>query len=250
MKNEPLVSVVTPLYNAEKYISKTIESIINQEYSHLEILIVNDCSNDKGPEIVKEYQNHDERIKLINLENNSGAAVARNVGIENSKGDFIAFIDSDDIWEKAKLKEQISFMIENDYNFSYTDYILIDEKGKELRTIKTPKLLTYNKELLYNRILTSTVIYNQKILGKIYMPNLRKRQDYAMWLKILKNYSNGYGLNKILTKYTIRKNSLSSNKLNLIKYNWEIYRKSEEFGIIKSSFYLFTDIMSKILKIK
>ena len=250
MKNEPLVSVVIPLYNAEKYISKTIESIINQEYNHLEILIVNDCSKDKGPEIIKKYQNHDERIKLINLKKNSGAAVARNVGIEISKGDFIAFIDSDDIWEKAKLREQISFMIENDYNFSYTDYILIDEKGKELRTIKTPKLLTYNKELLYNHIGTSTVICNQKILGKIYMPNLRKRQDYAMWLKILKYYSNGYGLNKILTRYTIRKNSLSSNKLSLIKYNWEVFRKSEEFGIIKSSFYLFTNIMSKILKIK
>lgn len=250
MKNEPLVSVVTPLYNAEKYISKTIESIINQEYNNLEIIIVNDCSKDKGPEIVKKYQNYDERIKLINLEKNSGAAVARNVGIENSKGDFIAFIDSDDIWEKAKLKDQISFMIENGYNFSYTDYVKIDEKGKELRTIKCPKLLTYNKELLYNRIGTSTVIYNQKILGKIYMPNLRQSEDYATWLKILKYYCNGYGLNKILTKYTVRKNSLSSNKLSLIKPHWEMYRKSEEFGIIKSSFYLFTDIMSKILKIK
>ena len=250
MENEPLVSVITPLYNSEKYISKTIESVINQKYNNWELIIINDCSKDKGPEIVKKYQNQDERIKLINLEKNSGAAVARNIGIENAQGDFIAFIDSDDIWERNKLKEQINFMLDNDYNFSFTDYIQIDEKGKELRTIKAPKTLTYNKQLLYNHIGTSTVIYNQKNLGKIYMPNLRKRQDYAMWLKILKNYTPGYGLNKSLTKYIIKSDSLSSNKVNLIKYNWEMYRKSEEFGVIKSSFYLFTDIMSKVLKIK
>ena len=177
MENEPLVSVITPLYNSEKYISKTIESVINQKYNNWELIIINDCSKDKGPEIVKKYQNQDERIKLINLEKNSGAAVARNIGIENAQGDFIAFIDSDDIWERNKLKEQINFMLDNDYNFSFTDYIQIDEKGKELRTIKAPKILTYNKQLLYNHIGTSTVIYNQKNLGKIYMPNLRKRQD-------------------------------------------------------------------------
>jgi glycosyltransferase involved in cell wall biosynthesis len=250
LKKEPLVSIITPLYNAEKYISNTIESVINQEYNNWELIIINDCSKDKGPEIIKNYQNQDKRIKIINLEKNSGAAVARNVGIENAKGNFIAFIDSDDIWEKTKLKEQISFMLDNNYNFSYTDYIQIDEKGNELRIIKTPKILTYKKQLLYNHIGTSTVIYNQKILGKIYMPKLRKRQDYAMWLRILKNHSKGYGLNKILTKYIIRRDSISSNKMNLIKYNWEMYRNSEEFGIIKSSFYLFTDILSKILKIK
>ncbi|MDN5341379.1 MAG: teichuronic acid biosynthesis glycosyltransferase TuaG [Oceanotoga sp.] len=250
MKKEPLVSIITPLYNAEKYISNTIESVINQEYNNWELIIINDCSKDKGPEIIKKYQNQDKRIKLINLEKNSGAAVARNVGIENAKGNFIAFIDSDDIWEKTKLKEQISFMLENNYNFSYTDYIQIDEKGNELRKIRTPKILTYKKQLLYNHIGTSTVIYNQKNLGKIFMPDLRKRQDYAMWLKILKNHSKGYGLNKVLTKYIIRNDSISSNKMDLIKYNWEMYRKSEEFGVIKSSFYLFTDIMSKILKIK
>lgn len=250
MEKEPLVSVIIPLYNTEKYISQTIESVINQKYNNWELIIINDCSTDKGPEIVKKYQNQDERIKLINLEKNSGAAIARNVGIENAKGEFVAFIDSDDIWEKNKLKEQISFMLVNDYNFSFTDYIQIDEKGKELRTIKAPKILTYKKELLYNHIATSTVIYNQKNLGKIYMPNLRKRQDYATWLKILKNYTSGYGLNKSLTKYIIRSDSLSYNKVNLIKYNWEMYRKSEEFGVMRSSFYLFTDIMSKILKIK
>jgi glycosyltransferase involved in cell wall biosynthesis len=232
VENEPLVSVITPLYNSEKYISKTIESVINQKYNNWELIIINDCSKDKGPEIVKKYQNQDERIKLINLEKNSGAAVARNIGIENAQVDFI------------------DFMLDNDYNFSFTDYIQIDEKGKELRTIKAPKTLTYNKQLLYNHIGTSTVIYNQKNLGKIYMPNLRKRQDYAMWLKILKNYTPGYGLNKSLTKYIIKSDSMSSNKVNLIKYNWEMYRKSEEFGVIKSSFYLFTDIMSKVLKIK
>jgi len=116
--------------------------------------------------------------------------------------------------------------------------------------LNVPKEVDYKKELRYNRIGTSTVVYDQQILGKIYMPNLRKAEDYAMWLKILKISKKGYGLNEILSFYLVRNDSLSSNKLSLIKYNWEVFRKSEEFGIIKSSFYLFTNIMSKILKIK
>jgi len=245
-----LVSVITPVYNSEKFIEKTIESVLNQTYEDFEYILINDKSTDNSEKIIRNYMKKDSRIKLINLEKNSGAAIARNRGIELSQGKYIAFIDSDDFWKKDKLKKQIDFMKKNNYYFTFTAREKINEKGETIKISNVPKEIDYKKELRYNLIGTSTVVYDQQILGKIYMPNLRKAEDYAMWLKILKISKKGYGLNEILSFYLVRKDSLSSNKLSLIKYDWEMYRKSEEFGIIKSSFYLFTNIMSKILKIK
>ncbi len=250
MGEKPLVSVITPMYNAERYIANTINSVIAQSYEVFEMIIVNDCSTDGSVNVVNKYMKLDERIKLINLEKNSGAAVARNEGIKQAKGDFIAFIDADDLWKTDKLKTHINFMISNKYYFSFTDYLEVDEEGNIQKTIKAPKTLTYKEELYYNHIGTSTVIYNQSILGKIYMPELRKRQDYAFWLKILKTGINGYGLNLPLTIYKMRSDSLSSNKIDLIKYNWAVYRESEKFGVFKSSFFLFTNIITKLLDLK
>lgn len=247
---EPLVSIIIPLYNSETYISEAIETVLNQTYNNWELIIIDDCSTDQSYNIVTNYQKNDERINLLKLTKNSGSAVARNLGIKEAKGDFIAFLDSDDLWEKNKLENQINFMIINKYFFTYTDYSIINEEKNTIKVIKAPKILTYQKELLYNHIGTSTVVYNSSILGKIYFPDLRKRQDYACWLRILKNNINGYGLNIPLTRYRIRNDSLSSNKFSLIKYNWQVFRKSEKFGILKSSFYLFTNISAKILRIK
>jgi glycosyltransferase involved in cell wall biosynthesis len=247
---EPLVSIIIPLYNSEIYISDTLDSILNQTYKNYEILIINDMSKDNGEEIIKNYQKKFDNIFLINLEVNSGAGVARNKGIELAKGKYIAFIDSDDLWKKNKLEKQIKYMEDNNYYFTFTKYEQINESDEFLKEIKVPNLLTYKKELYYNHIGTSTVIYNQEKLGKIYMPVIRKRQDYAMWLKILKNFSNGYGLQEVLTTYRIRNNSISSNKINLIKYNWKLYRDVENMNFIRSSYYLMWDILSKVLKIK
>jgi len=248
--NKNLVSVITPLYNSEQFISETIESVLAQSYQDWEMIIVDDCSKDQGVKIVKNYQNKDKRIKLIELDNNVGAAKARNKAINAAQGRFISFLDSDDIWHQDKLKKQIKFMLKNNYSFTFTSFEKINESGKTFDMIKVPKRVSYRRVLFINPIDCSTVIYDKDRLGKIYMPDIRKRQDYALWLKILKNIDYGYGLNEKLTSYRVRENSLSNNKLDLIKYHWELYRDIEKLSIIESSFYLLCDILSKILKIK
>lgn len=251
MTIEPLVSIITPLYNSEKFIEETIKSVLSQTYNNWEMLIVDDCSTDNGVEIVEKYQVKDKRIKLIRLSKNGGGAVARNKGIEEAKGDYIAFLDSDDLWHYQKLEKQIKFMKKNNYTFTFTKYQQMNEKGEKLdRYINVPKTLTYRQTLLKNPIGCLTVIYNSKELGKIYMPLIRKRQDYALWLKILKKGIIAHGLNENLSYYRLLENSISSNKISLIKYQWKLYRKIEKLSILESFFYLNCVIFQKIFKIK
>jgi teichuronic acid biosynthesis glycosyltransferase TuaG len=250
MKNK-LVSIITPLYNSEEYVKETIESALSQTYNDWEMIIVDDCSTDKGPGIVQEYAEKDSRISLIKLTKNSGAAVARNTAIKVAKGSYIAFLDSDDLWTPEKLEKQIQFMEENDYSFTFTSYQQITEDGKKFgKVIKVPSILNYRQALLKNPIGCLTAVYNAEKLGKIYMPLIRKRQDYALWLKILKKGFKGHGLNQVLAYYRVRRNSISSNKVELIKYQWKLYRKIEKLTLIESTFYLSCVIFQKIFKIK
>jgi teichuronic acid biosynthesis glycosyltransferase TuaG len=250
MENK-LVSIITPLYNSGKYVKETIESVLSQTYTNWEMIIVDDCSTDNGVEIIQEYAKKDSRIKLISLAKNSGAAVARNTAIKVAKGFYIAFLDSDDLWKPEKLERQIHFMEKNDYSFTFTSYQQITEDGKKIeRIIKVPPILSYRQALLKNPIGCLTVIYSAEKLGKIYMPLIRKRQDYALWLKILKSGVKGYGLNQVLAYYRLRKSSISSNKLDLIKYQWKLYRKIEKLSVPESVFYLSCVVFQKLFKIK
>ncbi len=250
MKNK-LVSIITPMYNSEKFIDETIKSVLNQTYKEWEMIVVDDNSADKGAEIVERYANLDERIKLIRLNKNQGGAVARNIAIKNSHGDYIAFLDSDDIWTPTKLEVQLRFMQENNYPFTFTAYQQITEEGKKTKKIiKVPSTLNYRQALLKNPIGCLTVIYDVQKLGKVYMPLIRKRQDYALWLKILKKGITGHGLNENLAYYRLRKNSVSSNKIDLIKYQWKLYREIEKLSFFESVFYLGCVITQKLLKIK
>lgn len=245
-----LVSIITPLYNSEEFISETIESVSAQSYKNWEMLIIDDCSNDNGVNIVKKYQQNNDNIKLVQLSKNSGAAVARNEGIKLSTGRYIAFLDSDDLWHPEKLEKQISFMKKNDYAFTYTNYQKMSESGGLIDVIvKSPSKLNYKKALHTNYIGCLTAIYDTEKLGKLYMPEIRKRQDYGLWLKILKKVD-GYGLDENLAYYRVRNNSVSANKFKLIKYNWRLYRDIENLSILKSSYYIFYTIMIKLLKLK
>ncbi len=248
---EPLVSIITPMYNGENFIAETIESVLAQSYRNWELLITDDCSKDKGPKIVKSYSEKDQRIKLFELESNGGGAVARNNSIKEAKGEFIAFLDSDDLWVPEKLKKQINWMIENKYDFTYSVYQHMTEGG-ELKPVisKIKDRIDYNDMLRNNCIGCLTAIYNAKKLGKIYMPIVRVGQDFALWLQVLKKSNMAYGLNENLAYYRIRNGSVSRNKFKKMKYMWDIYREIEKLNMIKSGYYLIYDMWLKVFKLK
>ena len=248
-----LVSIIMPSYNTAKYIKETIESVINQTYTNWELLIVDDCSTDNTDEIVKEFR--DERIKYYKNGKNSGAAISRNKALKEAKGKWIAFLDSDDLWEKEKLEKQILFMKNNNYNFSYTQYQEIDENSKKLnRLITGPKKIT--KFGMYNYCWPGclTVMYDAEKIGLIQIEDLPKNNDYAMWLKAIKK-SNCYLFDECLAKYRIRSGSISNHGvMKLIKYHYILYRDGEKMNPISSFLNmvrnLFFGFMKKILFIK
>lgn len=246
---EYLISIITPTYNCAKYIKETINSVINQTYTNWEMIIVDDASNDNTEEIVKAIK--DERIKYIRLKKNSGAATARNIAMENAHGKYMAFLDSDDIWKEDKLEKQVKFMMDNNYNFTCTAYEKINENGESLNKVFKPKKKAdYNRILLDCPVGNSTVMYNVENLGKFKIPNIRKRNDDALWLQILKKEKYIYGMPNILMEYRIRSNSISSNKLSLVKYHWQLYREIEHLSVFRSVFHICWWGMIKILHIK
>lgn len=248
--DDKLVSIITPTYNCGKFIERTINSVLKQTYSNWEMIIVDDCSTDNTEKVVKKFKN-DKRIRYIKLKENSGAAVARTEAMKNAKGNFMAFLDSDDLWYEDKLEKQLKFMIDNNYNFTCTAYEQIDENDKELnKIIKTKKKANYNRILLDCPVGNSTVMYNVDELGKFEVPNIRKRNDDALWLQIIKKAKYIYGMDDILMKYRVRSNSISSNKLSLVKYHWQLYRDIEHLSIIRSIFHICYWGIIKVLHIK
>lgn len=249
--SEKLVSIITPTYNCAKFISRTIDSVRAQTYHNWEMIIVDDCSGDNTREIVEEYIKSDPRIKYYLLETNSGAAVARTTAMKLAEGSYMAFLDSDDVWMPDKLERQISWMQENGYAFSCTAYEQIDEDDNSLnRTIKTIKKTDYNRLLLDCPVGNSTVVYDVEKMGKFEVPNIRKRNDDALWLQMLKKEKYIWGMPDVLMKYRIRQNSISSNKLKVIKYHWILYRDIEHLSVLRSAFHIFWWCVIKVLRIK
>lgn len=246
-----LVSIITPTYNCGKFIEETIKSVESQTYKNWEMIIVDDCSTDNTEEIVKKYISINSRIKYFKLEKNSGAAVARTRAMELANGEYMAFLDSDDLWTPEKLERQLEYMKKNNYAFTCTNYLQIDEQSNSLgKIIKTVPKVNYNRLLLDCPVGNSSVMYNVKIMGKFKVPNIKKRNDDALWLQMLKKEKYIYGLDEVLMKYRIRQNSISSNKLQLIKYHWKLYREIEHLSIIRSLFHIMYWCMIKLLKIK
>ncbi|MFK5957307.1 MAG: glycosyltransferase family 2 protein [Lutibacter sp.] len=243
-----LVSIITPNYNASKYISETIQSVIDQTYENWELIIIDDCSTDNSVEIIKQFQKKDQRIQLITLNRNSGPAVARNKGIEVSNGDFIAFLDSDDSWIENKLEIQVRFMQNNNSVVSHTSYYTINELNKDKKLVIAKEKITYKNLLTNNYIGCLTAMYSVKHLGKVYMPKILKRQDWALWLKITKNGVIAEGIQQPLALYNKRQVSVSSNKINLLKYNWKIYRVHENLNRLQSLYYFIQLAFKKIVK--
>ncbi|MGR6117769.1 glycosyltransferase family 2 protein [Aeribacillus composti] len=243
------VSIIIPTHNSEKYIGDTLNSVLSQTYRNIEVLVVDDASTDNTISIIKNISNLDDRVKIIQLKVNSGAAVARNTGIKNATGRFIAFIDADDLWKKDKLEKQINFMLKNDIAFSFTDYELIDYKGESLKKrIRMPKKINYNGLLKNTIIQTCTVILDTKKISRIEMPNLRRGQDFATWLSILKEVQYAYALNESLAYYRRTPGSLSSNKFKAIRRTWYIYRNVENLSFPVSLCCFFAYVFHAIRK--
>lgn len=244
---EELVSIITPTYNCARYIKETIHSVLNQTYRNWELIIVDDASKDNTEEIVKEFQ--DERIIYIKLSQNSGAAVARNRGIKEARGKFIAFLDSDDLWKKEKLEKQVKFMKDNNYHFSYTNYVEIDEDDKLLgRKITGPKKITKTGMFNYCWPGCLTVIYDAEYVGLIQIEDIKKNNDYAMWLKICKKVD-CYLLNEDLAMYRRRLGSISNhNFISLIKWHYKLYKNVENRNFVCSIFNTFRNILFGIYK--
>ena len=226
-----LVSVITPAYNCAQFIGKTIESVQAQTYDNWEMLIVDDCSTDNTREVIESYSKEDPRVRYICLDENSGAAVARTESMKAAQGEFMAFLDSDDMWKPEKLDKQLAFMCEQGRAFSCTAYEQVDEQGNTLgKVIKTIPRTSYNRLLLDCPVGNSTVMYNVR--------KMLKKEPYI------------WGMPDILAEYRVREGSISHNKLDLVKYHWMLYRDIEHLSVIRSIFHIVVWGFIKVLHIK
>lgn len=233
------VSIITPTYNSQNYIEETIKSVIMQTYKNWELIIVDDNSSDNTCAFVEKWLLKDERVHLFKLNENSGAAVARNLALHNSTGRFIAYLDSDDLWYPEKLNHQVEFMLKGKYGFSCTSYEVIDSYGNSMnKFIYMKNKLDYNGFLTNNLLQTVGIMCDTSIVDKKYMemPLMRRRQDAATWLQILKNGNACYGMDEILAKYRRVEGSLSSNKFKAAKGVWFLYRKVEHLSLVFSCY--------------
>jgi glycosyltransferase involved in cell wall biosynthesis len=239
-----------PVFNSQETIRQSISSVLSQTFSDFEILIVDDASSDHSFELIEELAEADSRIKYFKLQLNSGAAVARNKAIKKARGRFIAFLDSDDRWYPHKLESQIRFMLENDIYFTYSAYDKTDREGHYIDTVGVPVTVNYTQLLKVCSIGCLTAVYDSHSIGKIYMPLIRKRQDFGLWLKILKEVPRAYGLQESLAEYRVDKYSLSGNKYNAAKHTWNMYRNVEKLPLHRAVYYFSHYALNGVLRTK
>ena len=246
----PLVSIITPSFNAEKFIAQTIESVQKQTHTNWEMIIVDDCSVDNTFSIIKEIALKDKRIQYLRLEKNSGTGIARNIALSKSKGKYIAFVDSDDLWKPTKLEKQIDYLTTNQLPFTFSFYDCIDEEGNSInKRVEAPRNLSYLQLFFCNYVGNLTGIYDVDYFGKIAISSTRKRQDWMMWLTILKKVKTAQPIPESLAYYRIRENSISASKTDLLKHNFAVYRRFHSFNLFVSLVcligFLFTQLLIK-----
>jgi len=231
-----LVSIIIPVYNAERFLDDTMTCVLNQTYKNWEVFLVNDCTKDNSKSVAEKYLS--EKIKWIDMEKNGGPALARNKGISLANGKYLCYLDADDLWDNEKLEKQVKFMKEKKCAFSFTGYEFADSNGKPNgKKVHVPEKINYKQALKNTTIWTTTVMFDLDLLTKedIYMPNV-KSEDTASWWKILKKVDYAYGLNEILSFYRRTEGTLSSNKIEAIKRIWNLYRNEEHLGLFTSCY--------------
>lgn len=242
------VSIIMPSYNTASFIAMSIESVLKQTYSDWELIIVDDFSDDLTDEVVSKYL-ADKRISYYKNSENKGAAYSRNLALKTAKGRWIAFLDSDDLWEPDKLEKQLEFMLTNGYSFSYTQYDEINENGQPLyRKVSGPKKISKNAQIAFCWQGCLTVMYDRSVVGDIQIKEIKKNNDYAMWLKVCKKCP-CYLLNKNLSHYRKRKGSISRHGyITLIKWHYYMWRQVEEKSVFLSLFFTFLNLIFGVYK--
>jgi len=238
---QALVSIIVPVYNAEKYICETVECVRKQTYENWELLLVEDCSKDSTVAVLQEYLEKvkDARVRLIRQEKNNGAARSRNRGLKEACARYIAYLDADDLWVPEKLEKELAFMEGKQAAFAFTGYEFADENGKGLgKVVRVPETLTYKEALKNTTIFTTTVMFDTEKIDKNFleMPII-KSEDTALWWKVLRSGYVAHGLDENLVKYRRAGKSLSSNKLEALRRIWNLYRKAEGMSIPSSAYH-------------
>lgn len=234
---KPMVSVIMPAYNCASYIAQSVQSVLDQTMTDWELEIIDDCSTDDTQAVLMPFLTKHTNIHYYRMKKNSGPAIARTEAIQRANGKYIAFLDSDDIWLPEKLEKQLAFMQETGAIFSCTAYETMDEGGNRLHIAYIPPQKTdYLKCIrLSDPIGNLTVIYDQSVLGKMRIPLIGNREDFALWLKILKLTDYCYGMEDILAVYrTGKKDSFSRNKIKMAKYHWQLYHDIEKMNFFQS----------------
>jgi|APSaa5957512576_1039674.scaffolds.fasta_scaffold85731_1 teichuronic acid biosynthesis glycosyltransferase TuaG len=235
----PLVSIIMPAYNSGEYIDEAIKSVLSQSYKNYELIIIDDCSRDSTFEILKYYSEKYNNIFYYKNRVNRGPGSSRNIGIKKSTGEYIAFLDSDDIWKKHKLKIQIGLMEKNQWVFTHTSFRYITQAGEKTDIVVNAGTnhISY-KDLLYKTdIGCLTVVYNQNVIGKMYMPNIRRKQDYALWLSILKKGYKSNPINKVLAYYRYNPNLSLEISYKRIRNHITFLMETQKLDIVKSTYY-------------
>ena len=245
-----LVSIIIPYYKKEFFIEETIKSILIQSYQNFEILIIDDEINLAASKVLEKISSLDSRIKIITNEKNLGAGESRNVGINFSKGDYIAFCDSDDLWKEQKLEVQLSFMKKNELNFSFTSYEVIDENKNFIKTRNADDIVDFIKLRDSCDIGLSTVLMKRNIFDnrEYRFAGIKTKEDYVLWLTLAKNNIKLRGLKNILTSWRKNKNSLSSSIYQKLKDGYKVYRVYLGYSTLRSLFYLTILSINYILK--
>jgi teichuronic acid biosynthesis glycosyltransferase TuaG len=234
-----LVSIITPTYNSAKYIAETIQSVQKQTFSNWEMIIVDDGSKDNTVSIVQNFMEDDHRVHLVQLNKNCGPAKARNHGIDNAKGKYMTFLDADDLWFTDFIENSIQTIKKTGIHFVFSSYRRSNENLEFVYSdFIVPSKVTYTDILKTNSISCLTAFIDIEVLGKKTMPEIFKRQDMGLWLKYLKEIPFAYGIQEPKAIYRIRENSLSRNKSNLLKYQWQFYREVEKLNIFQSMYYM------------
>lgn len=231
--NNELISIITPCYNAARFISQTIESVQKQTYKNWEMIIVDDCSTDNSEQIVKHYSENDKRIRFVKLDSNSGSPAApRNRAIQEARGSILAFLDADDLWKPDKLEVQLNILLNNNYDIVYSNGEMVDEGNRYIRTIKKTECVDYVRTLKHDELSCSSVMLKKSLIDGFSFEK-QMMEDYIFWLQVLrKTGAKAWNVNKVLYSYRLVNNSRSRDKKKIIKRQWYVLRHIENLNTV------------------